>query len=112
MLMTGSTDVVSDGVRTFTIQNGHEYLGEITGSGCALGTTIASVMAVEREDKLRAATAGILLYEIAAERAAARDDVKGPGTFVPAFIDEMYRIRQETLAGNGEWAEAAKIEII
>jgi thiamine-phosphate diphosphorylase/hydroxyethylthiazole kinase len=112
VLMTGSTDVVSDGVRTFTIQNGHEYLGEITGSGCALGTTIASVMAVEREDKLLASTAGILLYEIAAERAAARADVKGPGTFVPAFIDEMYRIRQETLAGNAQWAEGAKIEVI
>ena len=111
-LMTGSTDVVSDGVRTFTVSNGHEFLGEITGSGCALGTTIASVMAVEREDKLLAATAGILLYEIAAERAAARSDVKGPGTFVPAFIDEMYLIRQETLNGNGKWAEVAKIEVV
>jgi thiamine-phosphate diphosphorylase/hydroxyethylthiazole kinase len=112
VLMTGSTDVVSDGVRTLTIQNGHEYLGEITGSGCALGTTIASVMAVERDDKLLAATAGILLYEIAAERAAARVDVKGPGTFMPAFIDEMYRIRQETLSGDVQWVAAAKIEVI
>lgn len=111
VLMTGSTDVVSDGTRTFTISNGHEYLGEITGSGCALGTTIASVMAVEREDKLLAATAGILLYEVAAERAGARSDVKGPGTFVPAFIDELYLIRQETLNGDGKWAEAAKIEV-
>ena len=112
VLMTGSTDVISDGVRTFTIHSGHEYLGEITGSGCALGTTIASVMAVEREDKLLAATAGILLYEIAAERAAAREDVKGPGTFVPAFIDELYRIRTESLDGNGKWAEAAKIDVV
>lgn len=111
IVMTGSTDVISDGERTVTISNGHEYLGEITGSGCSLGTTIASVMAVEREDKLMAAVAGILMYEIAAERASAREDVHGPGTFVPAFIDELYRIRKESVEGSGSWAEAAKIEV-
>lgn len=111
ILMTGSTDVISDGKRTVLIRNGHEYLGEITGSGCTLGTTIASVMAVEREDKLLAAVTGIMMYEIAAERAAQRSDVKGPGTFVPAFIDELYSIRQESISGKGSWAESAKIEI-
>lgn len=112
VLMTGSTDVISDGERTVTISNGHEYLGEITGSGCTLGTTIASVMAAEREDKLLAAVAGILMYEIAAERAAVRPDVKGPGTFVPAFIDELYGIRQQSTSGPGSWAQAAKIEVL
>ena len=112
VLMTGTTDVISDGERTFTINNGHEYLGEITGSGCALGTTIASVMAVEREDKLLAAVTAILMYEIAAERAAARDIVKGPGTFVPAFIDELYLIRQESLKEDWSWAQHIKVKAI
>ncbi|GAB7339763.1 hypothetical protein MBLNU457_6321t1 [Dothideomycetes sp. NU457] len=112
VLMTGATDVVSDGARTFAISNGHELLGEITGSGCTLGTTIASVLAVERGDKLLAAAAAILMYEVAAERASKRDDVRGPGTFVPAFIDELYAIRTESAAGNGAWAEAAKVEIL
>jgi len=110
VLMTGPSDVVSDGERTFIIENGHQLLGEITGSGCALGTTIASVMAVHREDKLLAAIAGIVMYEIAAERAAARQDVKGPGTFVPAFIDELYLIRQESLQGDSRWAAAFKVK--
>ncbi|KAI7205605.1 Hydroxyethylthiazole kinase [Hortaea werneckii] len=112
VLMTGSTDVVSDGERTFAISNGHEYLGEITGAGCTLGTTIASMLAAERGDKLLAAATGILMYEIAAERAATRDGVKGPGTFVPAFIDELYAIRQESMAGDGKWAQAAKLEVL
>lgn len=109
ILMTGAVDVISDGARTFTISNGHEYLGEITGSGCTLGTTIACVMATERDDKLLAALAGILLFEIAAEGAAAREDVRGPGTFVPAFLDELYHIRQKSINGDGSWANAAKI---
>ncbi|KAH0362333.1 Hydroxyethylthiazole kinase, partial [Aureobasidium melanogenum] len=110
ILMTGEVDVISDGKRTFKISNGHSYLGEITGSGCTLGTTIASFLAIEREDKLLAAVTGILMYEIAAERAAKKDSVKGPGTFVPAFIDELYAIRQESAAGDGDWAKGAKIE--
>lgn len=112
ILMTGTTDVVSDGTRTYAISNGHSFLGEITGSGCTLGTTIASVLAVEREDKLLAAVAGILLYEIAAERAATREDVKGPGTFVPAFIDELWRIRSQSAARDMTWAEDAKVEVL
>lgn len=110
VLMTGSTDVISDGTRTFTVSNGHEYLGEITGSGCTLGATIASMLAVEREDKLLAALTALLMYEIAAERAAERGDVQGPGTFVPALIDELYKIRQSSISGDQTWAEAAKVE--
>ena len=112
ILMTGKVDVVSDGERTFTIANGHELLGEITGSGCTLGTTIASVLAVEREDKLLAAVAGILLYEIAAERAAQEPSCKGPGTFVPSFIDQLYLIRQECVKGDTAWVQAANIESV
>ncbi|GME64254.1 putative thiamine biosynthetic bifunctional protein [Neofusicoccum parvum] len=110
VLMTGATDLLSDGSTTFAIRNGHEYLGAITGSGCTLGTSIAAFMAAAKGEKLVAALAGVLVYEIAAERAAARGDVKGPGTFVPAFLDELYRIRKETVDGDTAWLQAAKVE--
>jgi thiamine-phosphate diphosphorylase/hydroxyethylthiazole kinase len=112
IIMSGATDVVSDGERTLLIRNGHAYLGEITGSGCTLGATVASLLAVERDDSLMAVVTAMLMYEIAAERAAKRPDVKGPGTFVPAFIDELYHIRQESVEGNGAWAQAAQVEIV
>ncbi|KAH0536807.1 hypothetical protein FGG08_006340 [Glutinoglossum americanum] len=109
VLMTGPTDFLSDGERTFAVNNGHEYLGKITGSGCTLGTTVASCLAIQREDKLLAALSGVLLFEIAAEHAGLREDVKGPGTFVPAFIDELYHITKQTAAGNNGWLAASKI---
>lgn len=112
VLMTGETDVISDGIRTVAIRNGHPLLGEITGSGCALGTTIASVLAVERQVPLLATIAGVLMYEIAAERAASRSGVQGPGTFIPAFIDELYKIRTETAADDYRWAEQGKVETL
>ncbi|RFU29173.1 hypothetical protein B7463_g7177, partial [Scytalidium lignicola] len=88
-LMTGATDFVSDGERTFSISNGHELLGRITGSGCVLGTTLSAMMVVCNSDKLLAAIAGLLHFEIAGEIAATRTDIKGPGSFVPALIDEL-----------------------
>ena len=110
VLMTGSTDYLSDGRRTYSIDNGDSYLGCITGSGCTLGTTIAAFLVVHREDKLQAALAGILMYEIASERAAKRVDVKGPGTFVPAFLDELYMIAKQAGMRNLAWIKGAKVE--
>ena len=110
VLMTGKTDYLSDGERTYAIKNGHAYLGNITGSGCTLGTTIAAFLAVHKEDRLLAALAGIMMYEIAAEQAAARDDVKGPGTFVPGFLDQLYLIAADASQDDSEWLKAAKVE--
>ena len=109
VLMTGKTDYLSDGERTYAIKNGHAYLGNITGSGCTLGTNIAAFLAVHKEDRLLAALAG-MTYEIAAEQAAARDDVKGPGTFVPAFLDQLYLIAADASQDDSEWLKAAKVE--
>lgn len=110
VLMTGATDFVSDGHRTFAVSNGHEVLGRVTGTGCVLGTTISLMLAVCREDKLLATIAGLLHYEIAAEVAVCRDDVRGPGTFVPALIDELYNIQIATTAGDLKWLERAKVQ--
>lgn len=117
VVLTGRTDYLSDGTRTYAIKNGSEYLSHITGSGCTLGTTIAACLAAHRKDKLLATLSGMLMFEIASEQAGRREDVKGPGTFVPAFIDELYGISQlakdET---NGDdlspWLADAKVEAI
>jgi thiamine-phosphate diphosphorylase / hydroxyethylthiazole kinase len=96
--MTGSTDYLSDGERTVAIGNGSHWLGKITGSGCALGSVIAGYVAVHRQDKFLAALAGILHYEIAAERA--QEQCRGPGSFIPAFLDELYLLGQQIKQGD------------
>lgn len=112
VVMTGAKDFLSDGARTFVISNGHELLGQVTGSGCVLGTTISLMLTASRDDKLLGAMAGLLHYEIAAEIAATRDDVKGPGTFVAALIDELYNIQKATTQDNLQWLNRAKVEAI
>ena len=112
VIMTGEVDFLSDGERTYSVANGHRYLGQITGSGCTLGTTVASFIAVERGDTLLAALAGVLMFELAAERAAQQSEVKGPGTFVPAFIDALSDIANEAAAGHMGWVKSAKVELV
>ncbi|KAL2020255.1 hypothetical protein VTK56DRAFT_8579 [Thermocarpiscus australiensis] len=109
VVMTGKTDYVSDGARTFTIGNGHEYLGLVTGTGCTLGTAISAAIASRRHDRLTAVVAAMLHFEIAAEYAAARPEVRGPGTFLSAFLDALYCIRQDTLKGDLAWLKSAKV---
>lgn len=45
VVMTGPTDWISDGVSVATIENGHSLLPNITGSGCMVGSAIASCCA-------------------------------------------------------------------
>jgi thiamine-phosphate diphosphorylase/hydroxyethylthiazole kinase len=109
VVMTGKTDFVSDGTRTFAIDNGHEYLGSVTGTGCTLATAISAAVTLRHEDRLTAVIAAILHFEIAAELAASRSDVRGPGTFVPAFLDELSSIRQSTVQSDLSWLRMAKL---
>lgn len=38
--MTGATDYVSDGQRVIALENGHELMASITGSGCMATTVV------------------------------------------------------------------------
>lgn len=118
--LTGKTDWVSDGTTVVKLDNGHELLGNITGSGCMVGTCIATFCAAAftqanteskpsvpvRGDMLLGAVGGILALTIAGEAAANRSDVRGSGTFLPALIDELYNLRPETVL------EKARIQVI
>ncbi|KAK9457991.1 Hydroxyethylthiazole kinase family-domain-containing protein [Dipodascopsis uninucleata] len=110
VVLTGKEDIVSDGISTYILKNGHEYLGNITASGCVLGSIISAAVAVNKEDRLLSAIAALLLFTIAAERAAALPSVRGPGTFQPALLDELYLLTKSTEKNDISWLSSAKIE--
>ncbi|WWC91700.1 hydroxyethylthiazole kinase [Kwoniella dendrophila CBS 6074] len=125
IVLTGPEDYISDGNLVIKLSNGSHYLEKITGSGCQAGTLIACFSAASKIDYLNknneelfenksqlvqgdmllGAIAGILVYTVASEIAAERSDVKGPGTFRSALIDELYNLTPETIS------QRAKIEI-
>jgi thiamine-phosphate diphosphorylase/hydroxyethylthiazole kinase len=94
------------------IDNGHEYLGMVTGTGCTLGTTVSAMAAAYEQDPLVAAVAGTVMFGIAAEMAAQRQHVRGPGSFVPTFLDELFGIKKATREGDLSWLQLAKIAVV
>lgn len=120
-VMTGPTDWISDGAVVVQLENGHKMLGDITGSGCVVGTCVATFCAgasllaaapgtspgpelakLVRGDMLIGAVGGVLALTVAAECAAERSDVHGSGTFLPALIDELYNLKPETLLSRAK----------
>jgi len=45
VVLTGVDDYVTDGTNVIKLSNGHDLLGSITGSGCMVGTTVATFCA-------------------------------------------------------------------
>ncbi|ADN49795.1 hydroxyethylthiazole kinase [Vulcanisaeta distributa] len=89
-VITGPRDYVSDGKRVAIVSNGTPMLQYITGSGCMVGSVIASFMAVNR-DFLIASVEGLVTFEIAAEKAERKSS--GPASLKVNLIDELYNMK-------------------
>jgi len=50
VLLSGKVDLLSDGTRTVSCENGVEMLGRVTSTGCALGVILAVGMAAARNE--------------------------------------------------------------
>lgn len=93
-IITGETDTIFTGGKLLHNDKGHLFLEQLTGAGCLLGSILTSCLTTDdamEEQVLSALT----FYGLAAEYAASRSVVSGPGTFKAQFIDALSRdIRQ------------------
>ncbi|KAJ2366182.1 thiamine biosynthetic bifunctional enzyme [Coemansia sp. RSA 2607] len=93
--MTGVIDYVSNGDTTVAVRNGHAMQATVTGTCCLAGSAIATFVAFARDAPMLGALTGIVAVNLAAEHAARRPDVRGPGSFRPAFLDELHALTSE-----------------
>jgi hydroxyethylthiazole kinase len=94
--VSGKTDIITDGKRLAYVDNGHPMMTTITGTGCMLSSVVGSFCGVE-QDCFEASVAAFACYGLAGELAAARSDVRGPGSFKTAFFDEIYDLTEEKI---------------
>lgn len=87
-VVTGKTDVISNGDRFFENNSGHHYLTQITGAGCLLGSLITASLVVSN-NHLQAINDTVYFYGLAAEYTMSHHTVNGSGTFIPHFIDTL-----------------------
>ena len=94
VVVTGAKDIVTDGTATYVISNGHAMMVNVVGTGCMATSVIGAFAAVEKNTAF-AAAAGLVCYEIAAERAASR--AAGPGSFKEYLFDEVYQLNEKSI---------------
>jgi len=93
--VSGPVDVIVGGDRTIRVHNGHEMMPRVTALGCVASALTGAFVAVNRAP-LEAAAHAMVLMGVAGEMAAER--CGGPASFLVAFIDALYGIRESDLA--------------
>ncbi|MDR4946929.1 hydroxyethylthiazole kinase [Neobacillus cucumis] len=99
VVITGKEDIVSDGETTYVVTGGHPILTKVTGTGCLLTSVIGAFAGVEK-NVLKATTAALAYYGIAAEKAAKKTAEVGPGSFQIEFINQLALVSEEDLKAN------------
>lgn len=106
VVITGATDIVTDGVHVRTISNGDAMMSRITGTGCMTGSLIGTFAAVDANRVYDAATIAVSMMGLAGEKAAAMvtERQEGTASMKRYLIDQIMRIDEQV------WKEGAKIE--
>lgn len=100
--ITGKKDILSDGNKTFYINNGHEILSKVTGTGCMTSSLIASYCGVT-SDYLIGAIGGVVSMGIAGEIAfKSLKCSEGLGSFKVNLFDTIYNMTSDTIMKAGE----------
>jgi len=97
VVVSGLTDIVTDGKRILLIENGHPMMGSISGTGC-MAASVTGAFASVTDDPVIASAAALAAFGIAGEKAAA--GARGPYSFKTALFDEMAALKPEDLASG------------
>lgn len=94
VVSTGETDVITDGTRVTLCKNGHEIMENITASGCVHTAILGAFIGVATDNIYEACVESSVSYAIAGELAMKK--AEGPGSFIPAFLDQLYNLNEDT----------------
>jgi hydroxyethylthiazole kinase len=92
VVISGEIDVITDGERVVYVENGHQMLTRVSGTGCMIGCFVGASGSV-----LEGAIAGISYMGLAGERAVKRlKEGEGVGTFKINLFDELSTLKSTT----------------
>ena len=95
--VSGAMDIVTDGNHTLLVENGHPFMGSISGTGC-MAASVTGVFCAESKDPVTASTAALAALGLAGEKAAA--EAHGPLSFKVALFDSLANLTPQDLAGG------------
>lgn len=104
VIVTGDTDIVTDGKTLYRVHNGHPMMKTVTGSGCQLSALLGAYVTANPDQLLPAALAAVcamgLCGEIAHERLTPPDGNAGYRNYI---IDAVYNLTPEALQKGAKY---------
>lgn len=95
--VSGEEDLITDGARALLVRGGSPMMTLVTGLGCSATAVTAAHVAVASSPLIGAAAAMAVMAE-AGENAA--QNAKGPGSFLPLFLDALYSLNPRAAASR------------
>lgn len=95
-VLTGETNIVTDGFEVIEVQGGAEILKDIVGSGCMLGGIIAAFSGMEFS--LQSVKKALEISKTASINVFKKNEDIGIMEFLNKYIDEIYKLRR-----NNSW---------
>lgn len=100
--ITGEVDIISNGEKVYCVNNGHERLSSVTGTGC-MASSLIGVCSGTGEESIYAAALGIMIMGIAGEKAYNRlKENEGLGSFKIYLIDEISNFSLDDIKERGK----------
>lgn len=96
VVITGKDDVISDGINTYIVHNGHPILTKVTGTGCLLSSVLGAFAAVEK-NLVMAAVSALTFYGITAEKAVENLKEVLPGSFQIEFLNQLAKVTENEI---------------
>ena len=93
IVITGKTDLVTDGHQIYLIDNGVLDMSRITGTGCMLDGVIAGFIGANPDQILEAVTTAVSAMGICGEYA--KEKAEGTGTLKVHLMDAMSNMNAE-----------------
>lgn len=94
VVVSGPTDVITDGRSVVFVHNGHFLMGKLTGMGCTASALMGAFLAVN-PDRFSACIHTMCVMGIAGEVAA--QFCTGTGSFKTSFLDSLYNLSQQNV---------------
>lgn len=103
--ITGAVDIISDGQRVMSIQNGSSMMSSITGTGCMCSSLVGCFCGAA-DDMYLAAAGGVLAMGVAGELSVERFGHMGSGSIRVGIIDAISQLDGETLCERAKINES------
>lgn len=104
VIVTGDTDIVTDGKTLCRVHNGHPMMKAVTGSGCQLSALLGAYVTANPENTLQAALAAVCAMGLAGEIAHGRlTPLDGNASYRNYIIDAIYNMTPEALEKGAQY---------